>query len=117
MVKNQMTAVLCQSLKSLTTFLHESEEVIEELFTLPIIVQLVQLKQRERRSIPPEKIGRLQTRLFHLLPTSGWKRLLINQQHQSGWSGQWSLCTRSPRFRGLVSDPVSTKQAGFDRLI
>lgn len=63
-------------LKSLTTFLHETEKVVKELFTLFLIVQFIQLHQRERKSVTPEKIARLHTHVFRVLQASGAKRLL-----------------------------------------
>lgn len=56
-------------LTSLTAFLHEAEKVVQELFTLFIVVQVVKLKRRERNSIISEEARRLQTRRFDLLQT------------------------------------------------
>lgn len=41
---------VCLSLEPLTSCLHEAEKVVQEFFTLFILVQLVQLKQREREA-------------------------------------------------------------------
>lgn len=46
-----LRSILVLKLKSLTPFLHETEQVIKKLFAFFIIVQLIQLKRKERNQL------------------------------------------------------------------